>query len=239
MYEVRSAGRSMRLYSNGVFHSQYNPAQVVTHGVWDLLSMASFFQAADSIKRILVLGVGGGAVIHQLNLLLKPQAIVGVEMNPIHVQVAKKFFAVNYRNLKLHTAEAGEWVRNYGGEKFDMIIDDLFMEREGEPVRAIAADAGWFRQLSAHLSAQGLLVMNFVAGKELRQSAYLTSKSINRSFVNAYAMVNPREENVVAVFCRRESSKKYMLERLQQEAKFHRAWKNGKIATGIRKLPVL
>ena len=37
LYQVRSAGRTRRLYTNGVFHSQYNPVRPVTGSVWDLL----------------------------------------------------------------------------------------------------------------------------------------------------------------------------------------------------------
>ena len=88
-YEVRSAGNTRRLYTNGVFHSQYNSTQPVTGSVWDLLLLPAFFLPASSLKRVLVLGVGGGAVIRQLNHFLQPEQIVGVELNPVHLEVAR------------------------------------------------------------------------------------------------------------------------------------------------------
>ena len=60
-YEVRSAGASLRLYSNGVLHSQYNPNTPVGGTIWDLLLLPGFFKDTPP-KRILVLGLGGGAI---------------------------------------------------------------------------------------------------------------------------------------------------------------------------------
>ena len=81
-YEIRSAGQTRRLYTDGVFHSQFNPVHAVTGGVWDVLMLPAFFKPADSIKRVLVLGVGGGAVIHQLQRYIKPDEIIGVGIKP-------------------------------------------------------------------------------------------------------------------------------------------------------------
>ncbi|HHH44614.1 MAG TPA: class I SAM-dependent methyltransferase, partial [Gammaproteobacteria bacterium] len=80
-YQVRRAGRTLRLYTNGVFHSQYNPARPVTGSVWDLLLVPAFFYPPAELQRILVLGVGGGAVIQNLRRFVQPQQIVGVELN--------------------------------------------------------------------------------------------------------------------------------------------------------------
>ena len=90
-YQVRTAGRTRRLYTNGVFHSQYNPANPVTGHVWDLLMIPAFFHAPDSVQRVLVLGVGGGAVIGLLRRFVSPAAVVGFELSPLHVFVARRF----------------------------------------------------------------------------------------------------------------------------------------------------
>ena len=64
-YQVRTAGHSVRLYKNDVFHSQWNETRPLSGGVWDLLFLPSLFVPSGSVKRVLVLGVGGGAVIRQ------------------------------------------------------------------------------------------------------------------------------------------------------------------------------
>src|SRR5690606_1943682 len=74
-YEVRSAGNTRRLYSNGVFHSSYNPSRAITGGVWDLLMMPAFLYPPGAIRRVLLLGVGGGTVIRQLQAFVRPREI--------------------------------------------------------------------------------------------------------------------------------------------------------------------
>jgi len=152
LYEVRSAGNSLRLYTNGVFHSQYNASQPLTGHVWDLLMLPAFFYPANTIKRVLVLGVGGGAVLHMLRQFVMPGEIVGVELNPRHIYVARRFFNLKHKSIKLIEADAIEWLKKYRGDKFDMIIDDLFAEHKGEPVAVVKANRHWF---SCMLNVQG------------------------------------------------------------------------------------
>lgn len=42
-YEVRSHGKTLRLYANGVQHSEYHPDRLFTGSVWDLLWLPVFF----------------------------------------------------------------------------------------------------------------------------------------------------------------------------------------------------
>ena len=185
-YEVRSAGQTRRLYTDGVFHSQFNPNRAITGGVWDLLMLPTFFYPPHSIQRILVLGVGGGAVIHQLQRYIKPAEIIGIELNPTHIMVAKRYFGMNNKLATLVKADAIEWLENYSGPAFDMIIDDLFAEEEGEPVRAVKANKAWFEKLNSHLSSEGLLVMNFVSTKDLKNCAAITYKKTACFFSNDF-----------------------------------------------------
>ncbi len=114
-YEVRTAGQTHRLYTNGVFHSQFNPKRPLSGGVWDLLMLPAFFFPDLHARRILVLGVGGGTVIRLLHHFIKPTEIVGVELNPMHLRVAKRFFGVDKKVASLYQADAVEWIREYRG----------------------------------------------------------------------------------------------------------------------------
>ena len=77
-YQVRTAGNSIRLYTNGAFHSQYNPRHVFTGAVWDLLALPSL-STDRPVRDVLVLGVGGGSVIHQLSRLHDLAEVTGVD----------------------------------------------------------------------------------------------------------------------------------------------------------------
>lgn len=202
-YEVRSAGRTRRLYTDGVFHSQYNPNTPVTGSVWDLLLLPLFFHPIQSVKRVLVLGVGGGAVINQINHFLSPQQIVAVELNPVHLYVAKRFFSVEANNLELVQGDAIRWVEKYRGEKFDVIIDDLFGEVDGEPSRAVEANERWCQQLSRLVHADGTLVMNFDTPQARQQSYWWQqrkSSAVKQRWRNSYEFSTELYSNSVGVW---------------------------------------
>lgn len=199
-YEVRSAGRTRRLYTDGVFHSQYNPARHLSGGIWDLLMLPVFFSDPKKIKRVLVLGVGGGTVIQQLKRYSGVEKIIGVELNPVHIQVARKYFGVKKSLAELHQADAVKWLKKYKGPKFDLIIEDLFGEQDGEPLRAVSASANWMHLLSSNLNRNGILVMNFIGTAELRHAAFNTSGTINKRFKSAFQFTLPMYENIIVAF---------------------------------------
>ncbi len=199
-YEVRSAGATRRLYTAGVFHSQFNPNNPVTGSVWDLLLLPLFFYPEGRIRRVLVLGVGGGAVIRQLRHFTTTEQIVGVELNSVHLELAERFFGVSGSETALHQADAAAWVEHYRGPPFDLIVDDLFGESAGEPVRAIPADPTWFAALSRLLTPEGAIVMNFASETDLRRCGYFHDPATRERFVSAFLFTTPLYENAVAAF---------------------------------------
>jgi spermidine synthase len=216
LYQVRSAGKTLRLYTDGVLHSQYNPSQPVTGHAWDWLMLPAFFYPEDSIRRVLVLGVGGGTVIHQLNHFIQPDEIVGVEMCKIHLSLGKRFFGLKKNNIKLLNADAVAWLNRYQGEPFDMIIDDVFSEADGEPLAVSSADNNWFQLMLRHLNREGVIVKNFIDRKSLRESMLLTKKSGIKGFNSIFQFDNPFNENVVIACSGAQLNSRYLRKRLTE-----------------------
>ena len=167
-YEVRSAGNTRRLYTNGAFHTQLNPQHLFTSGVWDLLSLPSLCLPTPP-KNVLVLGVAGGTAIHQLCKMLSLEQIVGIELDPTHVQLAKDYFQLDYPMLALVQADARNWLETCH-DKFDYIIDDVFIHSEGDPQRPYAADRRWLRLLTQHLAINGTLVQNHIDTRQSKRA---------------------------------------------------------------------
>jgi spermidine synthase len=216
LYQVRQAGRSLRLYTNGVFHSQYNPGRPVTGNVWDLLWLPAFFYPSGSIRRVLVLGVGGGAAIQQLRRFVQPDAITGVELNPVHLRIARRFFGVRGKDVELVRANALEWVQRYRGPAFDMIIEDLFGDSGGEAERTVFADPKWVSALTRCLSDTGMIVCNFATRLELMSAAYLNHPACRKNFRSAFQLSTAQNYNTVGVFLRRASTTRQLRERLKR-----------------------
>ena len=232
-YEVRSAGKTRRLYTDGVFHSQYNPDRAIAGGVWDLLMLPVYFYPKSSIKRVLVLGVGGGAVIHQIQRYVKPDEIIGVELNPVHIMVAKRYFGITNKLAHLVEADAIKWLNDYSGPPFDLIIDDLFGEKDGEPIRAIKANKAWLEKLNSHLSDEGILVMNFVSINDLKNCAAVSYKKISSYFSSSFQFSLPHYDNAIGAFLKKTSTTQTLRKNLN---KVDGLKKNKKLNFNIRKL---
>src|SRR5690606_21273945 len=121
-YEVRRQGRTMRLYANGVQHSEFHPQRLVTGSVWDLLWLPVLLGEPDHLRRVLVLGLGGGSLIPPLRRLVDPLAMVAVELDPLHLEVAEQQFGVGEFGVETVCADAVEWVNAYDGPSFDLVV---------------------------------------------------------------------------------------------------------------------
>ncbi len=212
-YEVRTAGRTRRLYTDGVFHSQYHPDRPVTHGVWDLLYLPVHFLAHPENARALVLGVGGGAVLRLLERHARCRLILGIERDPIHLEIARRFFDVPKQCLI--EADAVRWLERAAPRQFDYLVDDLFDGANGEPVRAVRADARWCGQLARMLTPGGVVVMNFASRESLEACAFLQSRMLARRFPSAFMLTLPGYENAVGVFCQHPAATGVLRRRLR------------------------
>jgi len=235
-YEVRAAGRTRRLYTDGVFHSQFNPRHSLTGNVWDLLSLPGFFLKPGQLRRALVLGVGGGTVIRQLRQWFPGLQVTGIELDPIHLYIARRFFQLADPMVNLIEADAIAWLKSYTGEPFDLIVDDLFYEDAGEPCRAVAADRSWIRTLSSALSAQGMLSMNFISSADLRKSAVFQHAPLQSRLPGVYRFMTPLYENNIGVFLSRAQSLNQWRARLESVPGLRQEFSDNRSKYQIRKL---
>lgn len=210
LHEVRTAGKSVRLYTNGVFHSQWNPDRFLTRSVWDSLTLAAFFLEPSQLKRVLILGVGGGVVIKQLERLFPGVEIVGVELDAMHIKIARRWFQIGRCDAELVQADARDWLSQYRGEPFDLVIDDLFGESDGEVARAVEVDSAWADLLCKHLSENGVLAVNFIGPPELKRSGLMA----RNDFEHRYCFTPPFCENAVAVFIKNATPIKHWKQRV-------------------------
>ena len=235
-YEIRSAGRTRRLYTNGVCHSEFNPAQIFTGSVWDLLILPAWFYRRGDIRRILVLGVGGGVVLRQLDRLLEAEEIVGIESDPVHLYLGEKFFGGAGPAVRCIEAEARQWLQDYRGGEFDMIIDDLFVNDGDEPVRAIPVDGGWAELLLRHLRPGGLLTVNFASHREMLDSALVAQGRFRRRFRSRFRLTTPRLDNCVGAFTGIDAASRALRERIMRSPDLERALRRRRIRYRIRQL---
>lgn len=234
-YEVRSHGQTLRLYANGVQHSEYHPQRLVTGSVWDLLWLPALFMPATQVRRVLLLGLGGGSVLPALQHYAQPDLIETVELDASHLFVAREFFAADADNVVFHHANALDWVNGYQGEAFDLVIEDLFMPSNTLVTRALAADRTWLNALKGLVKPGGVLVMNFGDWFEYRDS-FAASTAARQGFAERFRLSTPDCHNAVLAFTRRAASSSDLRRRLLEDEPLAAALRRQELLYQIRKL---
>ncbi|MGZ0654701.1 methyltransferase domain-containing protein [Coraliomargarita sp. W4R53] len=199
-YEVRTAGASVRLYRNGVNHSQWNPNRPLSGSIWDLITLPTLHRPAGSIKDVLVLGFGAGSVGRQIRELVEPDRIVGVELDPIHLSIADGFFECS-EGCELVAADAVEWVHEGGDEaSYDVIIDDLYAEQDGIPVRCVPMDVEWCEALCGLLKPGGMLIFNMIEPDKIKHLPMFKSPKLKQRYSETIMYRIDGYENRIVAF---------------------------------------
>ena len=199
-YQIRTAGNSTRLYRNGVFHSQYNGRRLLNGGVWDMLWLPLCFRPPHQVCRVLMLGVGAGAALKKIHDLYPHADLTGVDIDAQHLRIARRFTRLHGNNIELIEGDAKAWLQAAARTKYDVIIDDLFTEQDGEPKRAFSFDAHWLGLLRRRLANNGVLVANCVSLREARlmpRSSQLQQSGARPGFTYGYALQQAGYANVV------------------------------------------
>ncbi len=189
----------MRLYTNGVFHSQWNENRPFSGGIWDCLSLPVLYRDEMTQSRALVLGVGGGAALRQLALLRPAMSIVGVEYDAEHIVLARRYFGLDDIGAELVEGDARAMLAGWNGEPFDLLVDDLFGHVDGRPERAVPMSDAWVATLAHNIGDAGLLVVNTIARHELAEAAAVLA---DHGFGEAMRWSLPAYENAIGVFSR-------------------------------------
>ncbi len=89
----------------------------------------------NAVENILLLGMGGGSVIHSLqNTFEYSKNIVAVEIDPEVIKLAKEEFGITTsKKLQIIEGDAFQFIKT-STEKFQLIIIDLFIDTHVPPI---------------------------------------------------------------------------------------------------------
>ena len=199
-YEVRTAGGSVRLYRNGVNHSQWNSKRPLSGSIWDLITLPTLHRPKNSFEDVLILGFGAGSVGRQILELVMPKRIVGVEIDSIHLSIADGFFQCS-SGFDLIASDAVNWVQeSIEKESFDVIIDDLYSDEDGIPVRYVPMNAEWCEALAGLLKPGGMLIFNMIEPKKIKRLPFFKSSKLKKRFTETVMYRIDGYENRVIAF---------------------------------------
>ena len=129
-------------------------SEILTHEYYDDFLLGPVINEG---RRVLFLGVAGGVALLQMTAVWSNISVVGVELDPLVIDVARRYFGLDREpRIKLVAADA-RWFVDHSLERFDVAAVDLFY---GGFTPFYCATAEFFGALSRRLSDRGVLIMN-------------------------------------------------------------------------------
>jgi spermidine synthase len=159
--EVRRVRGGLELRIDGTQASVHRPGPALTGVVWWALASPILLLPRERPRRILLLGLAAGSVARALRALDPEAEIVGVELSPEVLRLARRHFDLDRLRIELVVGDALEYLRR-SRRRFDLIVEDLFVGTS-RLVRkpAWVLDEG-FRLIGQRLRPGGLVVSNTI-----------------------------------------------------------------------------
>lgn len=130
------------------------------------------------IKRILVLGVAGGTVIHLLNKTYPEATILGVDIDQTMINIGKRYFGLDrIANLSIVCQDAEAYIHKTIKSKgqFGLIIVDLFV---GTHVPEFVRKQSFLEDLKTLLKKDGVVIINYLREFEYLQKSEILKKKL-------------------------------------------------------------
>jgi len=143
---------------------------------------------------------------------------------------------IDRQQARLVRADAGKWIDRYAGPPFDLVIDDVFGETDGIPMRAIEANSTWFRKLRGLLAPGGILVMNFAERSELECCGWFRNATIRRRFGAAFRLHKPQYENIIATFLDQPATSRQLRRNLARQPGLDPGIRRNRVRYSIRRM---
>ena len=176
----------------------------------------------QDVKRVLVLGLGGGAVPLYLAHFLPDATVDSVEVDPGVIEAAKKYFGLR-ETERFHLIEGdGRIYLNRHSEKYDIIVLDAF---SGSYIPFHMMTKEFYQLVREHLAPQGVVAINILPSVKVYDSNVRTLKLVfdNLDFFDSGDKTV--EESNVIVFGRldaaSEEQQRQQAAAAQQRYKFH------------------
>ena len=159
-------------------------------------------------KRVLIVGLGGGSMIHFLQHHQPKTMIDVVEIDAKVVDIANKYFDIKEsKTVKIITEDAFTFFPKCK-QKYDAIYMDAFLkpsentDNTGVPLQLKTKT--FLKSLQQNLTEDGLILFNLNIGNSTKEDI----KTIQQVYPNTYVFSVPKSESVVLLVSLSEERKK-------------------------------
>jgi spermidine synthase len=148
---------------------------LLAHSYYDYFLLGPLLSGG---RRVLFLGAAGGTALKQLVRAYPDVEVVGVELDPAVIAVAKTHFDLAESPRLRLVAEDARWYVETTRERFDVVAIDLYVTGH---IPFYCATQEFFRAVKARLTDRGIVMMNILsiqAGEDLIAPFVRTVRSV-------------------------------------------------------------
>lgn len=112
----------------------------------------------ENIDNVLVLGLGCGTVGEIINKELPDARIIGIEIDPVVIDIGKKYFKLSHlNNLEIKITDAKKKLDDLPNNKSDLILVDLY---QGKNIPKFLENNKFLFKIKQKISKKGIVIFN-------------------------------------------------------------------------------
>ncbi len=188
----------LRLNEGQGVHSIYHPTELNFKGPWEQVLAAPFFNAGavrpEDVHSMAIVGLAAGTTARDATAVFGSQIqIDGYEIDPEIVRVGREYFGMTEPNLSVFV-EDGRWGLAHSPRKYQVISVDAYRPPY---IPAHMTTREFFQLARAHLTDDGVLVINVGRAAGDRRLVDAMSSTIGSVFPSVYVMDVPDTFNSI------------------------------------------
>jgi len=191
--------RYLLLNEGQAVHSVYDPDSLATFGTWDYFLAAPFFNeppyTPDRVRSLCMIGLAAGTTPRQYTAVFGPIPIDGVEIDPVIVDVGRRFFAMTEPNLTVYT-EDGRYFLAHTRARYDVLAVDAY-RLPYIPFHLTTRE--FFAEVRDHLTEKGVVVINVGRTDTDYSLVNALATTMNTVFPSVHVVDVPETFNSVVV----------------------------------------
>ena len=162
-------------------------------------------------KRVLFLGLGGGAKPKFIWKFFPQSLVEVVELSPLVIETCHKYFSLPHDpRLIIQNQDALAFLKLSHPEKFDMIFIDLYV---GSGISPVVADLHFFEYCKKLMTPKGLLLWNMWTSSK-KETIDMTLGHLGMTFGNHFLVMPNQESSNYVILTFNEENPKYSLRQL-------------------------
>ncbi len=197
---VKVGDETQLILNEGVgIHSIYNPNSILTQGPWDYFMIAPYFNSPpftpDQVRKVAIIGLGGGTAVREFTAAYGPIPIDGVEIDNTIVNMGRQYFHMNEPNLHV-VLQDGRYFLQTSSQKFDVVAIDAY-QQPYVPFQLTTKE--FFQEVRNHLTPTGVTVINAGRTSSDFRLVNALAETMHTVFPNVYIIDTARFTNSMVI----------------------------------------